>query len=188
MGVIRFRGGLLAQFHDSFTIKNARTGFEVHGSDGSLIGEDVMTQEPQGRLFLQRQDKREEIDLGPHENLYSHQVRHFNAAAQASPPPSQVTIAGSLQSELGCADDWQPPCAATSLAFDADDGVWQRSFNVPAGSWEYKAALNGSWDENYGANATPNGGNIPLNLPAAAAGALVPRSMMRDSPPVWRSR
>src|SRR5882762_3584367 len=88
----------------------------------------------------------------------------FNAAAQASPPPVQVTIAGSLQSELGCAGDWQPPCAATGLAFDADDGVWQRSFNVPAGSWEYKAALNGSWDENYGVNATPNGANIPLNL------------------------
>src|ERR1700730_5713215 len=70
MGVIRFRSGLLAQFHDAFTIKNARTGLEVHGSDGSLIGEDVMTQEPQGRLFLQWQGKREEVNLGPHENLY----------------------------------------------------------------------------------------------------------------------
>jgi 1,5-anhydro-D-fructose reductase (1,5-anhydro-D-mannitol-forming) len=87
MGVIRFRSGLLAQFHDAFTIKNARTGFEVHGSDGSLIGEDVMTQEPQGRLFLQRQEKREEVDLGQHENLYGHQVRHFNAAAQGKGTP-----------------------------------------------------------------------------------------------------
>jgi 1,5-anhydro-D-fructose reductase (1,5-anhydro-D-mannitol-forming) len=87
MGVIRFRSGLLAQFHDAFTIKNARTGFEVHGSDGSLIGEDVMTQEPQGRLFLQRQEKREEVDLGQHENLYGHQVRHFNAAVQGEGMP-----------------------------------------------------------------------------------------------------
>src|SRR6202045_921674 len=87
MGAIRFRRGLLAQFHDAFTIKHARTGFEVHGSDGSLIGEDVMTQEPQGRLFLQRQEKREEIDLGQHENLYAHQVRHFNAAVQGKGTP-----------------------------------------------------------------------------------------------------
>jgi 1,5-anhydro-D-fructose reductase (1,5-anhydro-D-mannitol-forming) len=87
MGVIRFRSGLLAQFHDAFTIKNARTGFEVHGSDGSLIGEDVMTQEPQGRLFLQRQEKREEVDLGQHENLYGHQVRHFNTAVQGKGAP-----------------------------------------------------------------------------------------------------
>jgi 1,5-anhydro-D-fructose reductase (1,5-anhydro-D-mannitol-forming) len=87
MGAIRFRSGLLAQFHDAFTIKNARTGIEVHGTDGSLIGEDVMTQEPQGRLFLQRQEKREEIDLGQHENLYAHQVRHFNAAVHGQGTP-----------------------------------------------------------------------------------------------------
>jgi pullulanase len=90
-------------------------------------------------------------------------------SASDTPPPTQVTVAGSLQSELGCADDWQPPCTATSLAFDPDDGVWQRTLSVPAGSWEYKAALNGSWDENYGLNATRNGGNIPLNLAAPAA-------------------
>jgi glucoamylase len=37
-------------------------------------------------------------------------------------------------------------------------------FSVPAGDWEYKAALNDSWDENYGANAQLNGDNIPLHL------------------------
>jgi len=71
---------------------------------------------------------------------------------------------GSLQSELGCAGDWDPACAATHLAFDTTDGVWQGTFSVPAGTWEYKAALNGSWDENYGANAMRGGDNIPLNL------------------------
>ena len=38
MGVIRFAGGLLAQFHDGFTTNYATTGFEVHGDAGSLIG------------------------------------------------------------------------------------------------------------------------------------------------------
>ena len=87
MGAIRFRSGLLAQFHDAFTIKHARTGFEVHGSEGSLLAEDVMTQEPQGRLFLQREGKREEVELGQHENLYAHQVRHFNAAVKGKGTP-----------------------------------------------------------------------------------------------------
>ncbi|MFL6197770.1 MAG: hypothetical protein ACJ76J_01210, partial [Thermoanaerobaculia bacterium] len=86
------------------------------------------------------------------------------AAASDTPAPSSVTVAGSLQSELGCSDDWQPACAATHLAFDADDAVWQGTFNVPAGSWEYKAPLNDNWDENYGLHAVRNGGNIPLNL------------------------
>jgi pullulanase-type alpha-1,6-glucosidase len=84
--------------------------------------------------------------------------------APAAPQPASVTIAGSLQSELGCPGDWQPECAATHLAFDPDDQVWQGSFDLPAGSWEYKAALNDSWDENYGARATRDGPNIPLAL------------------------
>src|SRR5690606_23201509 len=58
--------------------------------------------------------------------------------------PASVTIAGSLQSELGCPGDWDPSCAVTNLAYDASDEVWQGSFSLPAGAFEYKAALNGS--------------------------------------------
>jgi hypothetical protein len=82
------------------------------------------------------------------------------------PEPASVTIAGSLQYELGCPGDWQPECSATYLAFDFDDTVWQATFTIPAGSWEYKATIDDSWDENYGANAEPGGPNIPLNLGA----------------------
>lgn len=84
--------------------------------------------------------------------------------ASHTPNPATVTIAGSLQSELGCPGDWQPDCATTNLAYSADDDVWQQAFNVPAGNWEYKAPLNDSWDENYGAGAALNGPNIPLSL------------------------
>jgi glycosidase/fibronectin type 3 domain-containing protein len=87
--------------------------------------------------------------------------------ADHTPDPSNVTIAGSLQSELGCAGDWDPACSATHLTYDASDGVWQGMWNVPAGSYEYKAALNDGWGENYGANAQQNGANIGLNLGAA---------------------
>ncbi len=87
--------------------------------------------------------------------------------ADHTPDPVSVAIPGSLQSELGCPGDWDPACAATELTYNAEDTVWQAVFNVPAGSWEYKAALNDSWDENYGQNATQNGPNIGLNLGAA---------------------
>jgi hypothetical protein len=80
--------------------------------------------------------------------------------------PSSVTVAGSLQSELGCPGDWQPECSSTYLAYEGGDDIWQGTFSVPAGDWEYKAALNNSWDENYGANAQPNGSNINLSLGA----------------------
>jgi pullulanase-type alpha-1,6-glucosidase len=88
--------------------------------------------------------------------------------APAEPEPASVTIPGSFQSEAGCSADWMPDCAATHLTFDGADGVWQGTFGIPAGDWEYKAALNDSWDENYGANATFNGPNIALSLPSAA--------------------
>src|SRR5688500_6322386 len=62
--------------------------------------------------------------------------------ADHTPDPTSVTIAGSLQSELGCSGDWQPDCAATHLTYDTADDVWQRTWTVPAGNWEYKAPLN----------------------------------------------
>src|SRR5512141_950075 len=71
--------------------------------------------------------------------------------------PTTVTVAGSLQSELGCAGDWDPACAMTHLVYDATDGVWQGTWTVPAGGYEYKAALNDSWDENYGLHAQQSG-------------------------------
>ena len=35
------------------------------------------------------------------------------ALASDTPDPASVTVAGSLQSELGCPGDWQPDCADT---------------------------------------------------------------------------
>ncbi|WP_456824848.1 pullulanase-type alpha-1,6-glucosidase [Cellulomonas sp. P5_E12] len=71
-----------------------------------------------------------------------------------------VALVGSLQSELGCSDDWQPACAATELAATATPGVYSADFSVPAGSFEYKVAINDSWDEAYGKNGGAD--NIPL--------------------------
>ncbi len=88
--------------------------------------------------------------------------------ASDTPTPVSVTIAGSFQSELGCPGDWQPECTVTRLVYDAADQVWQATFTIPAGNWEYKAALNGSWDENYGANAQRNGSNIALSLSSSS--------------------
>ena len=86
-------------------------------------------------------------------------------AAQITDPIS-VAIVGDFQSELGCANDWQPECALSELVYDADDDLWQANFNVPGGLWAYKVALNDSWDENYGAGAAPNGTDIALAMPA----------------------
>lgn len=87
--------------------------------------------------------------------------------ATVTPQPNSVTIPGSFQDEVGCPGDWQPDCAATHLAFDTEDQLWQGIFSIPAGSYEYKVAIDDSWDINYGANATPGGANLGLDLGAA---------------------
>ena len=88
------------------------------------------------------------------------------AAADHTAIPTTVTLVGSLQSELGCPGDWQPECAATVLrAVDGSPGTWSASFEVPEGSYEYKVAIGGSWDENYGAAGAPGGANLALTAP-----------------------
>ncbi|HEY3003615.1 MAG TPA: alpha-amylase family glycosyl hydrolase, partial [Kribbellaceae bacterium] len=78
-----------------------------------------------------------------------------------------VTIAGSLQSELGCPGDWQPSCPQSELT-PAGGTSYRRDFTVPAGAYEYKVTINGSWDENYGADGVLGGANIPLRIAGPA--------------------
>ncbi len=86
------------------------------------------------------------------------------AAADHTPVPATVTLVGTLQSKLGCPGDWQPECAATHLTEDpGSPGVFTGTFEVPAGAWEVKAALDDSWDESYG--AAGGAGNLPLTAP-----------------------
>jgi 1,5-anhydro-D-fructose reductase (1,5-anhydro-D-mannitol-forming) len=87
MGVIRFRSGLLAMFHDAFTTAFAKTGFEVHGSAGSLIGMDCMTQAPRGTVQLRTAAGEEMLNLD-HEDLYQRSVRAFQSAAHGEGAPS----------------------------------------------------------------------------------------------------
>ncbi len=86
------------------------------------------------------------------------------ASADHTAAPTAVTVVGSLQDELGCAGDWDPACPETGLTYDAGGDAWQATFTVPAGTWEYKVALNGGWEENYGAGAVADGPNLTLTL------------------------
>src|SRR5215211_3320925 len=88
MGVIRFRNGVLAQFHDAFTIKHTLTGIEIHGAEGSLLGRDVMTQMPKGEIVLRRGNTEERVDVSGHEDLYTRSVRNFTSAMLGRGEPS----------------------------------------------------------------------------------------------------
>ena len=87
--------------------------------------------------------------------------------AEPQPARDHVTLAGSLQSEAGCAADWDPACEASRLAFDKTDGQWHGTFTLPAGDYDWKIAVNDSWDENYGSGGAAGGENLKLTVPAA---------------------
>ncbi|PYX97051.1 MAG: hypothetical protein DMG63_15440 [Acidobacteria bacterium] len=79
---------------------------------------------------------------------------------------TSVTIAGDLQQSQGCANNWDPSCSNTLLSYDRYSDIWKGAFSIPAGSYNYKAALDGNWNVSYGLNT--GGNNIPLSLPAQA--------------------
>ena len=93
MGVLRFRSGLLAQFHDAFTAKFAETGFEVHGTDGSLLGRNVMTQRPVGSVTLRNGEGERELPLDGR-NLYERSLEAFHAAVAGDGTPAATVEDG----------------------------------------------------------------------------------------------
>lgn len=89
MGVIRFEDGIIAQFHDGFTTKFAETGLEVHGTDGSLVGRNVMTQRPIGSVVLRDADGERELPLDG-ANLYEGGLRAFHSALKGGAPSASA--------------------------------------------------------------------------------------------------
>jgi pullulanase-type alpha-1,6-glucosidase len=78
--------------------------------------------------------------------------------------PDFVSVPGSLDSEMGCSADWQPECSQAQMTLDPKDGIWKLTTTLPAGDFEYKAAIDKSWTENYGLGGAPNGPNVPVTL------------------------
>ncbi len=80
--------------------------------------------------------------------------------------PANVSVPGTHNSEMGCGGDWDPACDQAQLSLDPKDDIWKGSYTtIPAGDYAYKAAIDKKWDENYGAGAAPNGGDIPYTAP-----------------------
>ena len=89
--------------------------------------------------------------------------------APPQPARDHVTLVGDLQSEAGCAADWDAACVETRLSFDTTDGQWHGTFALPAGDFEWKIAINDSFAENYGEGGALGGANLELTVPTGGA-------------------
>lgn len=101
MCIWRFKSGVVAQSHEGFTTKFAGTGFEVHGTEGSLIAKDVMTQKPIGQVVLRTERGEEELSFD-RDDLYVRSVRAFHAAIRGEGKPSATGEDGVWS--LACAE------------------------------------------------------------------------------------
>jgi hypothetical protein len=117
---------------------------ENYGADGQLNGQNIVLDHPGGPVTFRYDNS-----------------THLLTTVYASQQPAAVAAAGSMDSELGCASDWEPACAQAQLTLDPADLVWKLTIpDLPAGSYEFKAALNKSWDVSYGAGGASPGANI----------------------------
>ena len=91
------------------------------------------------------------------------------ALTGAAAQPGAVSVPGSFNVAVGCASDWQPDCEAIQMTLDEDQSLWNLTLDLPAGSHQFKIAIDGSWTENYGDGGAMDGANIALELEEASA-------------------
>jgi pullulanase-type alpha-1,6-glucosidase len=90
-------------------------------------------------------------------------------AAPATAADRTFALVGTLQSEIGCATDWDPACAASELVPNGTENQYAETFTLPAGDYLYKVAVDDSWAENYGADGALDGSDIPLSVAGPAS-------------------
>ncbi|MDA5556992.1 Gfo/Idh/MocA family protein [Shimia sp. MMG029] len=79
MSVWTMPSGAMVMSHESFTHPFAGSGLEVHGTEGSIFANGVMTQEPVGEVELVTAAGRVPVEVSRH-NLYEQGVSDFYSA------------------------------------------------------------------------------------------------------------
>jgi 1,5-anhydro-D-fructose reductase (1,5-anhydro-D-mannitol-forming) len=88
MSVVRYEGNVLAQTHDAFTVQYAGTGLEVHGTEGSIVAKDVMTQDPIGSVLLRDSSGERDLDIPGRRDLYEVALEAFAHAVEEEGEPA----------------------------------------------------------------------------------------------------
>ncbi len=93
MSVWMMPSGAMVQSHESFTHRFAGSGLEVHGTEGSILAQGVMTQDPVGAVTLVTEAGRQAVSFADH-NLYAHGVARFMAAVAGQGSPAASGLDG----------------------------------------------------------------------------------------------
>lgn len=107
------------------------------------------------------------VKFNPADNTVTVEVNGANAGGNTpAPAPTFDAYYVAGTAALCNGKEWDAG-AAENLMTKGDDGIWTITYtNVPAGEYEIKVTA-GSWENNWGANATPNGDNVKFTLEEA---------------------
>jgi hypothetical protein len=89
-------------------------------------------------------------------------VRFGPTLAQAG---LEVRLPGTIQGALGAKASWNPKDDITRMK-EISSGIYEFVARFPKGKYEYKVAIAGGWETNYGKDGKPAGDNIVLEVPA----------------------
>ncbi|MEX3017758.1 Gfo/Idh/MocA family protein [Gymnodinialimonas hymeniacidonis] len=93
MSVWSMPSGAMVQTHESFTHAHAGTGIEVHGTEGSIIARNVMTQQPTGDVMLRFDGGEQAVEYSDH-SLYERAVGLFAKACAGEARPAADGVDG----------------------------------------------------------------------------------------------
>ncbi|NKX45649.1 Gfo/Idh/MocA family protein [Roseicyclus persicicus] len=93
MSVWTLPSGVMVQTHESFTHAYATTGFELHGTEGSIVARNVMTQQPVGQITLRTEAGEAALPFADH-NLYVRALNLFHAAIRGEGRPAADGVDG----------------------------------------------------------------------------------------------
>ncbi|MFP4323919.1 MAG: extracellular solute-binding protein [Anaerolineales bacterium] len=108
-------------------------------------------------------------ELAPDEAYTQAEAQIVEAIGLMAATPESVYLAGSFQTALGCSEDWSPDCDNSQLFSQGEGAFAYTTSAIPAGDYEVKVTVNGSWDVNYGAGGEAGGENIAFTVPADGA-------------------
>ncbi|MEJ6390321.1 Gfo/Idh/MocA family protein [Gymnodinialimonas ulvae] len=93
MSVWSMPSGAMIHTHESFTHRFAGSGVEVHGTEGSIVARNVMTQQPVGEITLRFDGGEQAVEYSDH-SLYARAVGLFSKACAGDGRPSADGVDG----------------------------------------------------------------------------------------------
>lgn len=78
--------------------------------------------------------------------------------------PQSVALSGDFDPVFGEAGHWSTDLRELQFVWEPAENVWKQTLQLPAGTYQFKILVNGSWDENYGRFGVRDGANHELHL------------------------